>query len=310
MKIAFLLSALALVFGCKSRSSGGSSNIMADLAAKDGSFPMYQSIYYGKVLGYPDIVVLTDEIVKKILAGEITDDGKTKYLAEGDMLLTLEQVKGRYGTELGISARICEKGERWRNATVKYSFDGVDDDHRSQHISVIKEAMADWTAKTGIRFVEVDDADDGVNFVTSATDNTGCWSEFGRSARTVNLGSTCWNVPRAARHEIGHVMGLRHEQTRKDRDDFVDIDFGNIESEYKHNFEKEGCFDSNLPFDFNSVMLYGSFSFSKNGEPTIVKTNGDTFDAPQAISQWDARTIIQFYDLDGGDDDDDDDNDD
>ena len=62
-------------------------------------------------------------------------------------------------------------------------------------------------------------------------------------------------------HEIGHVIGLFHEHSRYDRDDHVTIYEKNIRTGEGHNFVK---FDElelrtyNLPYDYTSVMHYGS----------------------------------------------------
>ena len=43
---------------------------------------------------------------------------------------------------------------------------------------------------------------------------------------------------RTVLHELGHAIGIYHTQTRKDRDEYVTVNFGNIQSQYLRNFEK------------------------------------------------------------------------
>jgi hypothetical protein len=81
-------------------------------------------------------------------------------------------------------------------------------------------------------------------------------------------------------HEIGHAIGLFHEQARADRDRFVTVKYENVEDGHDHDFDHYGSGDGVDwgTFDFDSIMLYSSFAFSKNGLPTLVKkSDGSTF---------------------------------
>jgi hypothetical protein len=53
-------------------------------------------------------------------------------------------------------------------------------------------------------------------------------------------------------------------------------------------------FTSNL--DFGSIMMYGPYSFSKNGSPTIVKANGSTYSVQRtALSAGDKEGVNKMY---------------
>ena len=78
-------------------------------------------------------------------------------------------------------------------------------------------------------------------------------------------------------HEIGHTVGLWHEQSRSDRDQFVKINYQNIVPGMEFNFDQQiSDGDDRGHYDYDSIMHYPTWAFSKNNQPTIVAKN-DTF---------------------------------
>jgi len=69
---------------------------------------------------------------------------------------------------------------------------------------------------------------------------------------------------RVVRHEICHALGLLHEQSREDRNNFVEILNSNIQSGFEHNFN-QGIYTSTDigSYDFASIMHYRSNAFGK-----------------------------------------------
>jgi len=76
-------------------------------------------------------------------------------------------------------------------------------------------------------------------------------------------------------HELGHVLGMAHEQSRPDRDDYVTINWDNIYQgrRYLYQFRVVDEADHERAYDVLSVMHYGSHGFSRNGEATITPRN-------------------------------------
>lgn len=102
-------------------------------------------------------------------------------------------------------------------------------------------------------------------------------------------------------HEIGHAIGLWHEQSRADRDNHIRIKFENVQTGMEHNFKtyKESGYDGKeytSYLDFGSIMMYGPYSFSKNGNPTIEKANGGTYTVQRtSLSSGDKEGINSMY---------------
>lgn len=71
-------------------------------------------------------------------------------------------------------------------------------------------------------------------------------------------------------HEMGHVIGLWHEQSRSDRDQYVTVNYGNAIKGAWSSFEIDP-FNHQLltPYDYASVMEYPAWSMSRNGGPVI-----------------------------------------
>ncbi|XP_074541887.1 meprin A subunit alpha-like [Halichoeres trimaculatus] len=102
----------------------------------------------------------------------------------------------------------------------------------------------------------------------------GCFSSVGdqQNGQILSLGPGC-DHKAVIEHELLHALGFYHEQSRSDRDDYVDIWLDQVTPGYEHNFNKyEDDFitDQNTAYDYESLMHYRPFSFNKNESiPTV-----------------------------------------
>jgi hypothetical protein len=97
-----------------------------------------------------------------------------------------------------------------------------------------------------------------------------------------------------------HAVGFWHEHSRSDRDDYLTIRWENIEESMNKNFNKLAPNQNHLlePFNYNSIMIYGEKSFSKNGQVTMAAKNGIHLTEPYdktGFAKTDIDSINKLY---------------
>merc|ERR1719387_695445 len=97
-------------------------------------------------------------------------------------------------------------------------------------------------------------------------------------------------------HEIGHALGMAHEQARPDRDKYVKIDQSNIKNGMMRNFVIVHRADYSLDYDYLSVMHYDAYAFAKNrGKPTITSDTATEMGNRAGLSTYDVKQLENMY---------------
>ncbi|MEM7207129.1 MAG: M12 family metallopeptidase [Pseudomonadota bacterium] len=219
-------------------------------------------------------------------------------LGEADRLPTIEETESISAQSRGIT--VTQTGSLWPDGVMPYQISTAL--AGSSVESKINSAIDHIESRTPVLFVLRTPSNeaqypDYVEFVSGS----GCASYVGRRGGLQNIWMSTACSTGNAIHEIGHALGLYHEQTRSDRDSFVDIFWQNIRSGKEHNFEMQLSNATDLgEYDYGSIMHYGSYFFSSNGNPTIVSNNPPNTPIGQriALSSGDIDAIGRLYSTD------------
>ena len=98
-------------------------------------------------------------------------------------------------------------------------------------------------------------------------------------------------------HEIGHALGLWHEQSREDRNSYLRVVWENIEDDFKYNFDQHLSDGKDFgDYDYESIMHYPAYAFSKNGEKTLIPLmDGVEIGQRNHLSEKDIAAVKAMY---------------
>ncbi|MFN0301173.1 MAG: M12 family metallopeptidase [Burkholderiales bacterium] len=214
-------------------------------------------------------------------------NGRAIYQGDVDLgaVEEMERLSAQF-TDRSVTYAQVAKDTRWPGAVVPYVIES--NKLSSAHIDAINLAIRHFQERTVLRFVQRRRQASYIVFTGSNDDGScGLSTGIGRQGSQTHgytgfpqfIKLRCADQ-RTSIHEMGHAIGLFHEHTRCDRDDYININWPNVDDPdqfyrecalawwkdiYRPDSYRSG------PYDYASVMHYGRFASAKDdSQPTIV----------------------------------------
>jgi len=220
---------------------------------------------------------------------------------EGDMLLPPKSsTRG-----VAINGQI----RRWPNRMIPYDISAITD---ATDQATIRSAMNQLMFEVGTQITGQTNRQACVYFRPAQTGDkeilkikygNGCSASVGYGTgyeKSLNLQRVGCFRSGTIQHELAHVLGFFHEQSRPDRDSFITVNQGNVESGLGHNFDKyqwgKDVEDLGFGYDYGSIMHYPRDAFSSNGLPTITTKQANVvIGQREKLSATDILEIRKYY---------------
>lgn len=262
---------------------------------------IFNEVYYSdrNEMAYPDSI---GKLVPFLLDEDtmycIKINGE--YIFQEDIILreeafTNNSLKGAY--KINFLNRLLGIGIPWPDARVPYTIhESLKNDDRVQN------ALLYWNENSPVKFI--DKASNDKNWVEFIKYEKSTDSEIGMRGGLQQIRISD-NHPYygAVMHEMGHAVGLIHEHSRSDRDDWVKIHEECIDNYYdpatKQNYRKIRSSKNVGEFDFKSIMLYKTSYKDPDNKtcPNITMKDGITPIEVQRsyLSPSDIKTLEELY---------------
>ena len=226
------------------------------------------------------------------------NNGMGKAVFQGDIILDHvdEQPSGR---AIGNSMGLAYTQYLWPKVGSVYEVPYIIDPS-SGDVSNLNTAISQFNSNFAgvIQFVQRTNENNYVNFDFDPNNFSGsCETYEGMIGGEQTVGGSGSCTVATILHEMGHTVGVWHEQSRPDRDTYVNVNYGAVIKGSRGNFDV--LLDDNQvlgPYDYASVMEYPAFSFSRNGEPCIESIPaGIPLSNPNGYSASDIDGINRLY---------------
>jgi len=226
------------------------------------------------------------------IQNEVETNPEEGYLFEGDIVLS--------PTTRGVG--VLSSAARWTNGIVPYVIDSGFGAGPTATIVAAMRRLENTVAINNnpcVHFRPKTAADP--HFVTIRP-GSGCSATVGQnwgSTKVMTLQNPGCFSDGILMHEMLHLLGFWHEQSRPDRDDYLTIVYANIQAGQEHNFNKyaTNAVDTQKTlYDYNSLMHYDNKAFSSNNLPTIIpKDSSAKIGQRNGLSAIDIQEVRLYY---------------
>src|SRR5580700_11139306 len=193
-----------------------------------------------------------------------------KAVFQGDIILEKVEPIGPQGVQSN-SFGVDYSQYLWPKVGTQYQIPYVIESGTGD-LSTLNAAIAQFNSTfSNIQFVAYTSQTDYVNFYFDPNNYSGeCEATVGRAGGEQQVGGSGSCTLPTILHELGHTIGLWHEQSRPDRNTYVSVNYDNLIKGSISNFNQiyDNAQETTL-FDYASIMEYPAFSFSRNGGPAI-----------------------------------------
>lgn len=181
--------------------------------------------------------------------------------------------------------------DTWPGGIVPYQFES---DVSGTNQSRVLNAMNMLEDISGVTFIPRTNESAHLNIGAFG----GNWSSVGRTGGQQNLSIYNWTSPLIICHELIHALGRYHQQSRDDRDQYIQVNWDNIDDDYEYNYYVSNSEEFG-PYDFESVMHYSQWGFSTGG-PTMTCLPGyeqwqNVMGQRDYLSDGDIATLQYMY---------------
>lgn len=189
---------------------------------------------------------------------------------QGDIITTKERAERLFAEMRGEAVQpqfVYYPSRLWPNRIVPYDFGpGV----TGQQQTFFLAAMALWTNSfPGVTTITFQPRNGEAGYLHLVVGDPGGFCGGAADDIGYNGGNVTLTVSNCAisnigliAHELGHALGLWHEQSRNDRDSYVTIVTANIQSGQASQFAKASPQSTFGQYDYDSIMHYFACSFS------------------------------------------------